>query len=775
MLRRRKSQKVTAGEVYRVVVRLDTRSPSSGRPDPLSESLLGFVSEHALSAGGGSGAAPVVVAALVPGGPLLRNPHVRIGDRLERVNGAPVSVASLPAVLAALPRRGKVTLTMRSGALAFSDGVGRHAAPATNGSTHQESADGAVTNLTGDGLQLEALGQLLRSVPYGLLCLSTGGLTESSPDRQDIVYQFPSYDTALLSARGSLLTLAGLTQQISGDTPLRVRTTVGGTPVHVAVTCQEELVVVLAIPESSLSALEVDQLGQELWQLLKLEFGSTRSAFCEPANRPYVDHLAALLVQRALLTAELTAGLPGALPPRQADALDRLLPAAHAIHLPRHVQVLIDDSLTELESGDFGEESEDFHGLQRLYLLRGCAFYYKGYLAGSHLAPEDQRGVQLFLRHHQLLAGARRDGWRQLVVWRRYHRPPPSAATEQDAYPCPGLTHHLLVVGSRHALLAVLLESGGCTVELSCLTGPDSIYVEEAQATLFQLESMGIMDMCESWLGGAPAATAPYDDELPGGARLFEGSSRDVLLETRWWSRLVGAGRDLVRHPKFSHDQPDRSEPAVAATADEPRPVWRLEAADSSNGDNSGDGAASEPCSHSEDGSGSTDGSAADTWEIYRGPPTSRLLPNQYDLMENKKIYMGQALEDSRRVVPDAFSLALQHVWLDVEAAAYLALPEPLLATWVRADLLAAFNSAVARLLRLLAPPAEESGLAEPPAEGAPREVGTLFSLDGQDGQTFWVVGRQMSRRQLFVCVPGSTPPDMLELAFRLSQGTGPR
>ena len=56
-------------------------------------------------------------------------------------------------------------------------------------------------------------------------------------------------------------------------------------------------------------------------------------------------------------------------------------------------------------------------------------------------------------------------------------------------------------------------------------------------------------------------------------------------------------------------------------------------------------------------------------------------------------------------MVPDSFSLALQYVLLDVPAATYLALPEPLLAAWLRPELLTAFSRAVARLLRLLTPP----------------------------------------------------------------------
>ncbi|KAF0298821.1 hypothetical protein FJT64_003821 [Amphibalanus amphitrite] len=318
---------------------------------------------------------------------------------------------------------------------------------------------------------------------------------------------------------------------------------------------------------------------------------------------------------------------------------------------------------------------------------------------------------------------------------------------------------------------------------------------------------------CPDRLGGNPSLNTSTEDELPGGARPYEGSARDTLLETRWWSRLVAARRTDSRRSRSSAEQSFKGADGPSSLEDtrsggggsvsgsgtggrggSGSASWRQEPADSpaSPSETGAAPALHQAHSASDDGDSSTDDSAADTWEIYRvrghvagtweiyrGPPKSRLLPNQYDLMENKKIYMGQALEDSRRVVPDSFSVALQHVLLDVPAATYLALPEPLLAAWLRPELVAAFGRAVARLLPLLAQrPPVTGGFSGGPAAGRPHEVGTLFTLDGQEGQTFWVVGRQMAapaQRLLFVCVPGSTPPNMLELAFRLMHGTGPR
>ena len=57
----------------------------------------------------------------------------------------------------------------------------------STGADVSPSGDGRVTSLSGDGLCLEELGQGLRGLPFGLLCLSTDGLTENSPERADVV------------------------------------------------------------------------------------------------------------------------------------------------------------------------------------------------------------------------------------------------------------------------------------------------------------------------------------------------------------------------------------------------------------------------------------------------------------------------------------------------------------------------------------------------------------------------------------------------------------
>ena len=75
-----------------MVLRLDSEEPrpAAVQPVPLCEGLLGLIGHHQLTpadaascGGGGGGPQVVTVAALVPRGPLIRNPLVHIGESSE--------------------------------------------------------------------------------------------------------------------------------------------------------------------------------------------------------------------------------------------------------------------------------------------------------------------------------------------------------------------------------------------------------------------------------------------------------------------------------------------------------------------------------------------------------------------------------------------------------------------------------------------------------------------------------------------------------------------
>lgn len=103
---------------------------------------------------------------------------------------------------------------------------------------------------------------------------------------------------------------------------------------------------------------------------------------------------------------------------------------------------------------------------QRLYTILGSCLYHKKYLLGSHLPAEDLVQVHSFLRRHGLINLINNEQVKSLIIWKRIY--PASCVNrkiaweEDNVYPLAD-RWFLLIVGYGHDLLAVVLESGGCT------------------------------------------------------------------------------------------------------------------------------------------------------------------------------------------------------------------------------------------------------------------------------------------------------------------------
>lgn len=106
---------------------------------------------------------------------------------------------------------------------------------------------------------------------------------------------------------------------------------------------------------------------------------------------------------------------------------------------------------------------------QRLYTILGSCIYHKCYLLGSHLPHDDLIEIHGFLRQNGLLNLVNTEPVKSLVIWKRVY--PLSCnrgnidARSSNQPLVPNGKWFLLIVGYEHDLLAVLLESGGCTAK----------------------------------------------------------------------------------------------------------------------------------------------------------------------------------------------------------------------------------------------------------------------------------------------------------------------
>jgi hypothetical protein len=103
--------------------------------------------------------------------------------------------------------------------------------------------------------------------------------------------------------------------------------------------------------------------------------------------------------------------------------------------------------------------------------------------------------VFLLLKYRKLIEVTWSRPVDQLVLWQPVHLDS-STSTEFDFHPT---SHYLLVVGHKHQLLAVVLESNGFTTEN--VSGPEYGYVQRGFKLLRQVEGLRFADVCAASLG----------------------------------------------------------------------------------------------------------------------------------------------------------------------------------------------------------------------------------------------------------------------------------
>lgn len=155
---------------------------------------------------------------------------------------------------------------------------------------------------------------------------------------------------------------------------------------------------------------------------------------------------------------------------------------------------------------------------QRLYTILGSCIYHKCHLLGSHLPHEDLIDVHSFLRHNGLLNLVNQEQVKCLVLWKQIYpsscnRGNIDVGSNSDQFLIPNGKWFLLVVGYGHDLLAVLLESGGCTAKYNDAIGPDVFYVEEAQETLKHIQKIGVTILASKWIiSNTRPEVIPYEE-----------------------------------------------------------------------------------------------------------------------------------------------------------------------------------------------------------------------------------------------------------------------
>ncbi|KAG9345519.1 hypothetical protein JZ751_008663 [Albula glossodonta] len=471
-------------QLKEVYVYLNPKRLGSCSPPPerggLLEALVGIV--HRPTWGKGEGGATgqreekLTIHGLVPNSPAIKCAQILIGDVLVAVDDVDVTSENIERVLSLVPGPTQVKLTLETA----SPGEGPRSAPPSCRPSPPVSQ--LVKLLWGeDTVELQ---MSISHIPHIIMYLTLRLDSESSREDQEILYQYPVSEASsqLKGVRGIFLTLCDMLENVTGGQIISSSLLLSKHLVHVGYWKEGDNLLGSTFASENCN-----------WGCCP-DFEGYVRAFCEADHAPRLDHFFCLLFQQLIQPSKLSDS-PGAPPPDVSSTLflDGL-PAVRWLNLPPEIKVEIDTVLSDFESSDFGEMSEDFFGIRRLYVTLGSCLFYKGYLIANHLPKEDLLDVSLYCQHYCLLPLASEQRIGQLVIWRevfpqrRAQQPTPKKSGW--GYSEPHGRYFLLIVGLRHFMQCVLLEAGGCAAPSVGVQGPDCVYVDQVKATLLQLEGL---------------------------------------------------------------------------------------------------------------------------------------------------------------------------------------------------------------------------------------------------------------------------------------------
>ncbi|XP_060795369.1 protein inturned isoform X2 [Neoarius graeffei] len=774
--------------VYINPKRLGSMSPPPSEKGGLLEALLGVV----LRGGDGLGCngERLVIHGLVPHSPASKCAQILIGDVLVAVDDVDVTSENIERVLSCISGPTQVHLTLETGiAGTVMDSEVPRPRPAAPVSQ-------LVRLLWGE--DTTELQMSVAHIPHIVMYLSLKLDSESSQEEQEILYQYPVSEAAaqLKGVRGIFLTLCDMLENVTGGQIVSSSLLIRKQLVHVGYWKEGENLLVIGLPADRVPLLHLQTVINGLVRTLRVMYGSLYCAFCEVENAPRLDHFFCLFFQRLIQPSRLSDS-PGSSPSNISGTLflDDL-PAMCWLTLPPDIKVEVDTTLSDFEASDFGDMSEDFYGMRRLYVILGSCLFYKGYLIANHLPKEDLLDVCLYCQHYCLLCLGAEQRVGQLVVWREVFlqqrsqtdsHTSTSTFTSRPGYCESHSRFFLLIVGLRHFLQCVLLEAGGCASLALGSPGPDCIYVDQVKATLLQLES--VESAIEERLSAPSTPCLSCADWfLPSSGR----DRQDVLGSSPILNRLTAAikppspgtiGRSLFK------------EAGSGLKGRKPSPQRSVSDSGSEGRSEQGDFGLRTPSAVTRRdslGSGGSDGSSG-SGGLFKIPKLKQ--PNPFYLGSLKKSLNEREAEEMQNTLKLTAGLenTLFHYILMETVQGIFITPThrevSQLSGSIHPQLIRNFHHcclSIRHAFQQSLPPRERRSADRPHTSrglGPVKEHGILFQCKPENWtdqkkpaptMTYWVIGRMVLEpvpQEFYVCFHDSVPEVPVEMAFRLSFG----
>ncbi|KAG6797320.1 protein inturned [Apis mellifera caucasica] len=775
-----------AGETREVILWVDPdRRHKLGRRATLCEAYFGIIPSVF------SDKTRIMVAGFIPDGEAIKNKNIKIGDWLRSINSNNVTYQNLDNILSEITVSTNVTLELQR--IAGID------VTATLSGLNCPKQSVLVQRL----MNKEESKDLMQSIinyPLGVLYLQTTELSEVGPELQGVLYTFPRSEnknmhSILCTARGAFITLNHLLPEIGGLQPTSTTIQVAEEEIHVIYTPRNDELLLLAFPKKCCSLEEAINLSNDIVKTLEFGYQSLTKCFTSEENQSSLDHFFILIIQRLLdiksyaKNLELTNScieIHNNIENIESYKFRSAFSVANFIELSRDAQIQIDAALSEMEAMDYRDWNEDPMDCQRLYTILGSCIYHKHYLLGSHLIHNDLIEIESYLRQNCILNLINNEPVKSLVIWKRVY---PSSYNHKNIENnknnqsfIPNGKWYLLIVGYGHDLLAVLLESGGCTAKCNEIIGPDIFYVEEAQETLKHIQKIGVTTLAAKWIASnTRPEVITYEDVPIKSSSITENllgliKSTDVQSVSIKPSHATNSNKRPQEIPSILKKRNIEEFPVVLGS------VYSLHTSEDSLSQGTGG------ISEISDEAMPILGRRATREKIVSKSRYSDDSDSDIDVYKNNCQMLNLDISNIREnllsqaeyLVPKVLTMGdknylYHYVHLDMVEGILLS-SKPLEHLGKNPNFLINFNKCVHIIHRLLHNTVRFKAMLNSDADKtvinksliAVKEHGVLFEWENL---TYWVVGRLFTTphpKELYVCYQDSAPQNLIEIAFKL-------
>ncbi|KAK7496525.1 hypothetical protein BaRGS_00012177 [Batillaria attramentaria] len=432
----------------------------------------------------------LVVQGIVSGSAADKSGKIHRGDMLVYLNGQEVTWSNLASLIQSV--KAEVKLTFQVPKII---GPTSCSTSATVSSSRLPAYHNLCMLVTGRDI-FYVQQQLLQHTCVAMYLTLVSSSDETS-SRDDIIYSFPAQEETLTTLRGLFLTLSSSLHDVVQSGAKSSTLEISGRLVNIVYHKHGPDVLLMAALNDRLPLPVLQSAMEDVRRMLCTVFGAVDRAFRD-GESGQLDQVFALLFHRLLCKSG--SDMQGSQSSEKSSTVNaaaltalEVMPSSQLIQLSEENRLICDEILSEFEAVDFDDYLEDSELYsRRSYSVLGCSLFYKNYLVCSHLLESDHRDIYSFLKCHSLLALAARQPIDELVVWQEVHltrRSSESAAETNIGYQEPTARWFMLIVGMKHFLLATLVEAGGCSQEAVGRPGPHPLFVDQARATLVQLDT----------------------------------------------------------------------------------------------------------------------------------------------------------------------------------------------------------------------------------------------------------------------------------------------